>query len=89
MVQILPQWHRPLDLLREITFIIAQRPGYEIDWQQLPEPYQRLRENVVEAPLIEISATQIRQRVMAGHSIRYMVPPGVERYIFEEKLYTK
>lgn len=89
MVQILPQWHRPVELLREVKFFIAQRPGYEIDWAGLPGEFQSLRENVVAAPLMEISASQIRQRVKSGHSIRYMVPPEVERYIFDQKLYEK
>jgi nicotinate-nucleotide adenylyltransferase len=89
MVQILPQWHQPLQLLEEVQFYIAQRPGYEIDWSALPAEFQSLRQNVVPAPLIEISASQIRQRVKKGHSIRYMVPPEVERYIFDQKLYEK
>jgi nicotinate-nucleotide adenylyltransferase len=89
MVQILPQWHRPLELLKEVRFFIAERPGYEIEWAGLPVEFQSLRQNVVRAPLFEISASQIRERVKRGHSIRYMVPPEVERYIFDQKLYQK
>jgi nicotinate-nucleotide adenylyltransferase len=87
MVQILPKWHRPLDLLKHVTFWIAQRPGYAIDWGALPEAFQGLRSQVVEAPLLEISATAIRARVRAGRSLRYLVTPEVERYIFEHGLY--
>lgn len=89
MLQILPKWHRPSELMREVTFIIAQRPGYEIDWESIPPEFQILRQNVTPAPLIEISASQIRERVKAGHSIRYMVPSEVERYIFDQNLYRK
>ncbi len=89
MLQLLPKWHRPTDLMREVTFIIAQRPGYEIDWASVPPEFQILRQNVTPAPLIEISASKIRERVKAGHSIRYMVPPEVERYIFDQNLYQK
>jgi len=89
MLQLLPKWHRPTDLMREVTFIIAQRPGYPIDWNSIPAEFQTLRQNVVPAPLIEISASQIRQRIKTGHSIRYMVPPEVERYIFDQNLYQK
>jgi len=89
MLQLLPKWHRPTDLMREVTFIIAQRPGYPIDWNSIPAEFQTLRQNVVPAPLIEISASQIRQRIKTGHSIRYMVSAEVERYIFDQNLYQK
>ena len=32
MLLYLPKWHRPLDLLRDVNFVIMRRPGYEIDW---------------------------------------------------------
>src|SRR5213078_1488305 len=39
IVQILPQWHRPEELLKEVQFVIAQRPGFVIDWSALPEMF--------------------------------------------------
>jgi nicotinate-nucleotide adenylyltransferase len=87
MVQILPKWHRPDELLEHVTFWIARRPGYAIDWGALPEAFQALRSQVVDAPLLEISATAIRARARAGRSLRYLVTPEVERYIFEHGLY--
>ena len=41
----------------------------------------------LEAPLIEISATAIRDRVRRGLSIRDLVPPPVECYIAAHRLY--
>jgi nicotinate-nucleotide adenylyltransferase len=87
MVPFLPTWHRPAQLLQEVNFFIAQRPGHEIDWTVLPPAFQSLRERVVETPLLEISASDIRQRVRTGKSIRYLVAPEVERYISEQRLY--
>lgn len=87
MLQILPKWHRPMDLLQEVRFIIAQRPGYTIDWETLPPEFSVLRKDVVQAPLLEISATEIRRRVAEGKSIRYLVTPEVEQYIQEQGLY--
>ncbi|MGH7464394.1 MAG: nicotinate-nicotinamide nucleotide adenylyltransferase, partial [Longimicrobiales bacterium] len=38
---------------------------------------------------IDVSATAVRRRVAAGLSIRYLVPPAVEEFIFEQQLYTR
>lgn len=87
MLQILPKWHLPDDLLREVDFVIARRPGTRIDWQALPPQFRSLEANVIDAPLIDISATEIRARLAAGKSIRYLVAPEVEQYIRDHHLY--
>jgi nicotinate-nucleotide adenylyltransferase len=87
MVSILPQWHEPLRLLREAELVVMARPGWSLDWEALPEPYRALREQVVEAPLVDISATMIRRRVADGRSARYLTPDGVCDYIARRGLY--
>jgi nicotinate-nucleotide adenylyltransferase len=87
MVPFLSTWHRADQLLREVNFLIAQRPGHAIDWAALPPAFQSLQANVVRAPLLEISASEIRQRVREGKSIRYFVPDEIDRYISEHGLY--
>lgn len=87
MVATLPKWHRPLDLLQEADLLVMARPGWSFDWEALPEPYRVLRERVVEAPLIDVSATTIRGRVSAGRSIRYFTPDAVCEYIAARGLY--
>ena len=47
----------------------------------------RLRTHVLRTPLIEISATEIRRRVRAGMSIRYLVPAAVADYIAAQRMY--
>jgi nicotinate-nucleotide adenylyltransferase len=87
MLLTLPNWHQPLDLLREVTFVIMARPGWSLDWDSLPAEYRHLAKNVVTTPLISITASDIRARVAAGRSIRYLTPDPVCQYIEQHALY--
>lgn len=87
MVNFLPEWHEPSRLLEEVNFIVIARPGSAFEWDSLPPQFQVLRAHVVEAPLVNISATDIRRRVRAGESIAGLVPAGVEAYIDRHQLY--
>lgn len=83
----LPDWHQPLALMAEATLHVMARPGSVIDFRALPEPFQKLSQNVVQGPQLDISATQIRARCAAGLSIKYLVPSIVENYILANELY--
>ncbi|HZK82664.1 MAG TPA: nicotinate (nicotinamide) nucleotide adenylyltransferase [Humisphaera sp.] len=87
MLIYLPRWHRIDELLTQVNFIIMARPDCPIDWSQLPAKFQYLKSEVVAAPLISISATDIRARVARGLSIRYLTPDSVCDYIDRNGLY--
>ncbi|WP_201371388.1 nicotinate-nucleotide adenylyltransferase [Ktedonobacter robiniae] len=53
--------------------------------ERLPGITQRLR--LVQAPMLEISSTDLRQRVAQGRPIRYQMPDAVTEYIHEHHLY--
>lgn len=86
MVQYLQHWHRIGELVQRLTFIGVQRPGIELNLDQLSHSV-RSAVTMVNMPLIEISSTNIRERRSAGKSVRYLVPESVREYMERAKLY--
>mgnify|MGYP006296125667 CR=1 FL=1 len=78
-------WKDPENLLSECEFVVAPRPGVDLDEA---DPGVRARMSTLDAPSLEISSSDIRARVRSGRSIRYLVPEAVESYIREKSLYT-
>jgi nicotinate-nucleotide adenylyltransferase len=87
MLLYLPKWHRWRELLDQVHFVVMARPGWPIDWDALPAEVQPLKSNLVEAPLVEISASDIRRRVRERLPIAEFVPAPVARYIAARQLY--
>ncbi|MGD8188978.1 nicotinate-nucleotide adenylyltransferase [Brevibacillus ginsengisoli] len=82
MLQILPKWHRFADLTKLVHFIGFARPGTDYD-EQLLKPFVTF----VDVPNWDISSTDIREKANKSRSLRYLVPPVVECYLKEHKLY--
>ena len=89
----LATWRRTEDLVRLCRMVTLRRPGWETpDFSALRrrvgnEAVERLTGDMIETPMIDISATDIRRRVREGRSIRYLVPEAVVRFIGNHKLY--
>lgn len=85
MVNSLSTWYR-IDELLELTEVIAiGRPGFPTE--KLPEWIQKKVNWVPDVVQIELSATEIRQRLVEGRSVRYLIPEKVISYIREKQLY--
>jgi len=75
-------WREADKLLDMANFVAVTRPGYD---------KKRLEKNnsmyYLEIPALAISSTDIRDRVKAGKTIKYLLPESVEEYIIKFGLY--
>lgn len=69
--QNLHKWKNYESIVKNYPIYVYQRQGFEI------HNHVNAKLNIVEAPLLQISATQIRQLIKEGKSIRYMIPETV------------
>jgi nicotinate-nucleotide adenylyltransferase len=89
----LPKWHAPERIVRRAALVVMERPGHPVmpaadlrAAMTLPADVP-LCMTVVDVPLIDLSSRDIRRRVGAGRTIRYMLPRAVEEYIRDKGLY--
>ncbi|MFM9106715.1 MAG: nicotinate-nucleotide adenylyltransferase [Chloroflexota bacterium] len=87
----LPTWRSPERIAQMARLGVARRPGIDADLDRVEAalPGTRGRIDLVDTPLIGISATDLRARVAAGRTISYQVPAAVERYILDHGLYRR
>jgi nicotinate-nucleotide adenylyltransferase len=75
--QNLSKWKNAEWLLKNFSLYVYRRPEHE----QLPV-YPGARDiHILNAPLLPISSTEIRKKIKAGKSIRYLVPESVRAEI--------
>ena len=88
-------WREPRQVLALSKFIVAARKGVELSSVTGAIPAELLegpaaeRVLLMESPLIDISASGMRERVSKGWTIRYLVPETVLRFIEDSGLYQK
>jgi nicotinate-nucleotide adenylyltransferase len=85
-----PRWHRPADLVAACHEIgVMRRPGDSIDLSTLERqvPGTQAKVRFVNAPLLDISSSDIRRRVREKLPFRYYLSPSVYQYILDKELY--
>lgn len=73
--QNLDKWKNASVIMERYPIYVYRRPGFEIR-EDLPA-----QKTVLDAPLLQISATHIRELIKQGKSIRYLVPDVVKAEI--------
>ena len=79
--QNLPRWKSFELLVKNYPFIIYKRPGFEVkdSWNA--------KLTILDAPMLSISATEIRNNIKEGKTIRYLVTEKVREEIEQNRYY--
>ncbi len=78
----LPKWKNYEKILEYYPLLVYPRANSK----KTPlDNHKRIQ--MIEAPIIEVSASFIRDNVKKGLSIKYLVPQEVEQYILEKKIF--
>jgi len=86
----LPQWKEPSRLITMCRLVVVPRPGYpqpNLEGLEAIIPGLSQRVVLMDKPVMAISATEIRDRVVRGLSVSHLVPAPVESYIKQHNLY--
>jgi nicotinate-nucleotide adenylyltransferase len=79
--QNLDKWKNYEAIINNYSIYVYKREGYNIKKTFTKEPV------ILNAPIIQISASQIREHIRSGKSIRYLVPENVREEIETRKFY--
>ena len=92
----LPQWKEIDEIIKIAEIVPIMRPGHRqgdemhrLSGMIGAEAARRISLRFLRIPLVNVSSTDVRQRISTGKSIRYLVPDVVRAYIEENGLYTE
>ncbi len=77
----LKKWKNYEQILAHYPIFVYPRPGEK-------KEFELSNINLIEAPLLDISATFIRKSIEEGKSVRYLLPESVADYIRDKKLFS-
>jgi len=89
----LAHWHEIVELIDECNLAAMYRAGCERPDFRKFEPLwgrgriEKLRQNIIPTPLVDISSTKVRNRLASGQNVTQMLHPAVLSYIREHGLY--
>jgi nicotinate-nucleotide adenylyltransferase len=80
----LPRWKEPEEILSLATLVVFPRTGYSS--RVSVEGGASIV--LFESPLIDLSSSEIRERIRGGGSVRGLVPDAVAEFVLDKGLYT-
>ena len=84
-------WYKVEELLKLCSFVSVTRSGYNKSMLEQKLQYLQSKYNsklhIIDVPGLNISSTEIRERIKTNISIKYLVPDEVEQYIFQHGLF--
>ena len=83
--QVFDKWRNSDEILAKYHVLVYPRLGYDV---VIPAELQD-RVQLVDAPIIELSSTMVRERLACGQSVRYHIPDEVLNYIERHGLYQR
>ncbi len=92
-VAALPTWRNPARILQLAKLVVVPRPGYPTpddgELRKQASTFDAGPDRILRVDTLPLahSASDIRRRAASGRSIRYLVPPAVEAYIADHRLY--
>jgi nicotinate-nucleotide adenylyltransferase len=89
-LQDLPTWHRARDFVAACHALgVMRRSGNDVNLDAIDGELTGVSKKVqfIDAPVLEIASTDIRQRIAEGRPYRYLVPSAVYHIIEERGLY--
>lgn len=75
------RWKNAQQLLAQYPIIVYNRPGFAVT---VPDD---ATVQVLDAPMLDISASFIRNEIKRKHSVQYLLPDAVWQYISENRYY--
>lgn len=85
------KWYNADEMLTKYSYLIGTRPGYREE--ELEEVMNRVRDNFgtevtnIMNTQIDVSSTEIRDRIAEGQEIGELIPEAVAEYIHDKGLY--
>jgi nicotinate-nucleotide adenylyltransferase len=78
----LETWERCEEVPKLATLVLVDRPGLPAHEPPRGWPFER-----VAVPRLDVSSTDLRERVRTGRPVDFLMPPGVVSCIDERRLY--
>lgn len=84
------RWHQPEELIKLIPLLIGSRTG-QVSWDleavKHPDIAAAIQKGLIKTQLMDISATDLRERLAEGRYCRHLIPAKVLDYIHQNHLY--